>query len=115
MITIAVGFASLDLAQNFDPVDAGKNDIQQDEIGILILKDFQALFARKRSEDLKSILPQAARDGAERELFVIDDQSAIWHVVSPARTSIFYRMLLHVGTNSAAFEPQTTISDCSRT
>src|SRR5208282_2283304 len=100
---------SLDLAQNFDSVDAGKNDVQQDEIGILVLKDLQARLAGERGEDLESILPQATRDGAERELFVIDDQSAIWHINSRTRTSISSRSF------GSIQKAQTTISDCSRT
>jgi hypothetical protein len=104
MITIAVGLRSLDLAQNFDPIDAGKNDVQQDEIGILILKDFQALLAGKRGEYLKSILPQTARDGMERKLFVIDDQSTIWHI---RLTSQDFELLVNVlarSNSTRAFE-----------
>ena len=48
MITIAVRVRLLDLAQHFDPIDAGQDDVQQDEVRLLLLKKLQAILAGER-------------------------------------------------------------------
>jgi hypothetical protein len=48
------------------------------------VKEFQAILAGESREYLKSILAQAARDGTERELFVVDDKGGVGHFNSPA-------------------------------
>ena len=58
-----VGF--FQAAQDFDAVDAGKDDVEQGEIGLLLGEDGESVFAGGGCEDFEALLTQAARDGAE--------------------------------------------------
>jgi len=76
------GARLFDLAQDFDAVDAGQNDVEQNEVGLLLMKELEAIFTGESGEDLESLQAQAARDGAEGEFFVIDDEGRVGHVNS---------------------------------
>src|SRR5581483_4259846 len=68
------GVRLLHAPENFNTVDTGENDIDEGEIRLFVSEDLESFLARGRSEDLKTFFAQTARDGAERELFVVDHQ-----------------------------------------
>jgi len=75
----ASGIGGLDLAQNFDAVYAGRHDIEQYEIRLLVFKYLQRFFAGCGRQYFESCGSQSAADGTQRQVFVIDDQDGVGH------------------------------------
>ena len=69
----ARGIGSLDLAQNLDAVHPGQHDVEQHEIRFLIFKNLQRLFARGRGQNLEAFGRKSATDGAQRQIFIVDN------------------------------------------
>ena len=67
------GIGFFQAAEDFDAIDAGQNDVEQSEVGLLLGEDGQRVFAGGGCENFKALLPQSAGNGAEREFFVVDN------------------------------------------
>jgi len=59
------GIGRLHAAQDFDTIDAGENDIEQDQLGVLFFEDAKGIFAGACREYFIAFGPQAAQDGAQ--------------------------------------------------
>jgi hypothetical protein len=73
------GVGLLEAAEDFDAVDAGENDVEQGEVGLLLGEDGESVFAGSGREDFKALLAQATRNGAEGQVFVVDYQDGVGH------------------------------------
>ena len=65
MRTMAAGVDSFDLAQDVDAVDAGHDDVEEGEVGLLVLENADGLFAGVGGVDVEALVAQSAGDGAE--------------------------------------------------
>ena len=53
------------LAQDVDAVHAGHDDVEEGEVGLLVLENADGIFAGVGGEDVEALVAQSAGDGAE--------------------------------------------------
>ena len=66
-------------AQHLEAIDAGKSDIEHDEVRGLTRGDLEPLLAGARDADVVALLLERVLDAARDGVFVLDDQDGRTH------------------------------------
>ena len=69
----------LDHLEGFDPVHAGKPDVQKNQVGRVFFDDLEGLLAASDGPDLVALVGQDPLQGLADALFVVDNQDRFIH------------------------------------